>query len=936
MEQKTEKGPATDPTQTDPTDERTRTASTVVRKMSIKKTSSMADMKQKLNDTAAGLSSSSNETMVGKSGMLHEAAEHGNDKLVERYVVNNPDNTESEMIMLSCDNEKRNALHKAAVNGHSKCVELLLEHSTVLQAHIDKKDRFGCTALYLACVKNTIVLDNGSFATLEEVVEIKLQIVKLLLDNGAKPRDAWKKGRGTALHWCAVHGYDTVAQALLSHVDNKGDRGGQTLLYLVDNNGDLPIDVAGNEVLRRRYRFEEQMVKLEEDPDNNLQKNNRERRELAPVTRYNKETRLKYQTVKQRQPSTKLEGILMRYEACAVALMTTVQVDVKKTDYRLRWLQSMLVWCSYLGLYIEVQEILLIGRNPKIYLSLTWGGISTQSGRTALHYAALMGQDDIIELLWDFYNDPSQKSKFVSQKDMQKRGCCGDTKSGKRMGFVNYPDHFDNTPLHLCAKQTHYPNKFGANNTTAKMLLEYGADATLLNSEGRAPASYARTNELRQLFEQLTQKQKGFKGSCFDSPRVKNETVLSFDWVIRFTLFKNKARSKDSKHHQEEMKNYLKSKRCWVKLMDDPKKEYTLLMFTATEAVCRHHAGKLKLELPVTHQRVDRAYDPSLEFIFEPIRSRERINILKAVLDQEYELDVFVHSGVVFDYFPLHENTEIESVKSRWTRGCCPEPFRTVDDLINENRSSVMSGLSTIAGYFGEEKAMYFAFVSFYSLYMCFFLMPAGLLVSAAQFYNMAVAGEISASSVHNIYVPVFAVFISIWATVTVEFWKRKQSELAFRWDTAEVVVEEKFRPDYWGAEKFDPVTLTVMKDFPEKARKKRRWAGYLVVLAMVLVVVAIFIFVRWIKRDYIMQNEAPPNDTYWKALAGVLQGIVIAVMNAVYKEVAEWLTASENHPTQTKHDNVSGHVGGHGVAVQRVWCLMLFFLLFSCFCCRP
>ena len=88
-----------------------------------------------------------------------------------------------------------------------------------------------------------------------------------------------------------------------------------------------------------------------------------------------------------------------------------------------------------------------------------------------------------------------------------------------------------------------------------------------------------------------------------------------------------------------------------------------------------------------------------------------------------------------------------------------------------------MSGLSTIAGYFGEEKAMYFAFVSFYSLYMCYFLMPVGLLVSAAQFYNMAVAGEISAGSVHNIYVPVFAVFISIWATVTVEYWKRKQNQ---------------------------------------------------------------------------------------------------------------------------------------------------------------
>lgn len=40
--------------------------------------------------------------------------------------------------------------------------------------------------------------------------------------------------------------------------------------------------------------------------------------------------------------------------------------------------------------------------------------------------------------------------------------------------------------------QAHFPNSFGATESTASILLEMGADATELNAEGRAPASYAR------------------------------------------------------------------------------------------------------------------------------------------------------------------------------------------------------------------------------------------------------------------------------------------------------------------------------------------------------------------------------------------------------------------------------------------------------------
>jgi ankyrin repeat protein len=855
------------------------------------------------------------EALIGKSGMLHEAAEHGNIALVTRYVTNQT-NQSSRTIMLSSDYENRNALHKACFNGHVGCVKVLLQHSKILRDNIDIKDRFGCTALYLACIKNTVVLDNGSQATSKEVVEIKLEIVRALLEHNAQPNQAKTTQQATALHWCAIHGFDSVVMELIKTFQKNHDAVElMPLLKQLNSRNDLPMDIVGTELYHLRYRYEEQLINVrgeiqevtqevdepEAKTDETTKSVERKHRGLIDSPTKN----VSYEEVIMRQSSSKLEEVLNRYEACLVAFIAAVSLDPNK-DYNVRWLQSMLIWSCYLGLTKNVEDILAVGRRKSVRLSLTWGGISTQDGRTALHFAALMGHDDIIKQLNKFYKDPSQKKKFVSIEDMQKKkGCCGGKRDAKHMGFVNYPDHFNNTPIHLCAMQAHFPNSFGATESTASILLEMGADATELNAEGRAPASYAR-GDVRNLFEKKTKEQQGFEGSCYDSPRVKNEKILSFDWVIRFKNFKANGfetiRSIDSDHHQLEMKTYLEGKRCLVRLIEDPKKENMLLLFTATEAVCRHHANEMEIELPVINNRVDRTYESHLHFLFEPLRSRERINILKAIIDMEYDLDVFVRSGIMTDYFPMHETTELESVKLRWTRGWFPEPFRTPDDLMNENKSSVMSGLSTIAGYFGEEKAMYFAFVSFYSLYVAYFLVPFGLLISVYQFYFFFKTGSFQ-GDLDGVYIPIFAVVVSVWATAMVEKWKRKQNELAFRWDCSDVVVEEGFRAQFWGVEKLNPATLTVIKDFPSSTRLKYRCFGYLIVCLMVGIVIAIFLGVRRFKRHFVT-IQPPPYDTVWRSLAGVGQGVTIAIMNEIYKIVAEKLTTIENYPTQTLHDN--------------------------------
>ena len=77
--------------------------------------------------------------------------------------------------------------------------------------------------------------------------------------------------------------------------------------------------------------------------------------------------------------------------------------------------------------------------------------------------------------------------------------------------------------------------------------------------------------------------------------------------------------------------------------------------------------NKDELELPVINNRVDRTYESHLHFLFEPLRSKERINILKAIIDMEYDLDVFVRSGIMTDYFPSNSSSRSSTALSSTT-----------------------------------------------------------------------------------------------------------------------------------------------------------------------------------------------------------------------------------------------------------------------------
>ncbi|CAH8571975.1 unnamed protein product, partial [Dicrocoelium dendriticum] len=82
-----------------------------------------------------------------------------------------------------------------------------------------------------------------------------------------------------------------------------------------------------------------------------------------------------------------------------------------------------------------------------------------------------------------------------------------------------------------------------------------------------------------------------------------------------------------------------------------------------------------------------------------------------------------------------------------------------------------------------------------------------------------------------------YSIFMVIWAVTFLEFWKRKNARLAYRWDVMDYeTVEERPRPQYAAmcselAE--NPVTGALEPHFPERRRKTRIVAGLVLVLLM-------------------------------------------------------------------------------------------------------
>ncbi|NXD15212.1 ANO7 protein, partial [Nothocercus nigrocapillus] len=254
--------------------------------------------------------------------------------------------------------------------------------------------------------------------------------------------------------------------------------------------------------------------------------------------------------------------------------------------------------------------------------------------------------------------------------------------------------------------------------------------------------------------------------------------------------------------------------------------------------------------------------------------------------------------------------------------------------------------LDHIRKYFGEKVAFYFTWLGFYTGW----LLPAavvGTLVFIAGIFLMfddVPAQEVCESKEQYRMCPLckscpywqlssicetfkagrlfdhggtifFSMFMSLWAVMFLEYWKRMNASLAHRWDCSDFEdIEERPRPQFTATAPMtiiNPITGTEEPYFPKRSRHHRILAGSMVVIMMIAIVV---MFVVSVILYRVVVAILLASSGYFRFVASasriasitgsVVNLFFILILSKIYISLAHFLTKWEMHRTQTKYED--------------------------------
>lgn len=188
-----------------------------------------------------------------------------------------------------------------------------------------------------------------------------------------------------------------------------------------------------------------------------------------------------------------------------------------------------------------------------------------------------------------------------------------------------------------------------------------------------------------------------------------------------------------------------------------------------------------------------------------------------------------------------------------------------------------------------------FAWLAFYTKWL---VLPS--VIGLGVYVHQVVAGTVAVAEL-----TAFGMFVAVWGTLFIEFWKRREATLAMEWGTAKMTAKEDINPEFARTARYKPSRVTGLPEehLDKGAYRMRNFVGLLVV-GMLIVVVLFCVLGIFVLRAVLVAMEE--NDEIPPSWAGYITGAVnagqIAMFNAVYKKVAIVLNNWEHHPTRTSY----------------------------------
>eukprot|EP01118_Nematostelium_gracile_P007789 TRINITY_DN2553_c0_g1_i3.p1 TRINITY_DN2553_c0_g1~~TRINITY_DN2553_c0_g1_i3.p1 ORF type:complete len:614 (+),score=155.14 TRINITY_DN2553_c0_g1_i3:501-2342(+) len=279
----------------------------------------------------------------------------------------------------------------------------------------------------------------------------------------------------------------------------------------------------------------------------------------------------------------------------------------------------------------------------------------------------------------------------------------------------------------------------------------------------------------------------------------------------------------------------------------------------------------------------------------------DRIQLIESILSSNPEeggagekLDELVSKGIISAIFPMHSEDKRKELLQEWG---------------NPKKLLSRQPIDKIRNYFGEEIALYFAWLGFYTNWLIYASI-LGVFCGIFWLIDRLTLNQRWATWFQTVY----SVFLAIWATLFLEYWKRKNSTLNQKWGTLEFKLFETQRPSFYGEEKEgiyhngvwvnfgDSVTelhdhrKITNKYYPSKERRLKIGSGLPLAATMITVVVvatlAILAF-RLFVQSYSGMGGSIAGAT--------VNAISIIVLNVLWKFVATKLTEWENYRTKSE-----------------------------------
>jgi len=255
----------------------------------------------------------------------------------------------------------------------------------------------------------------------------------------------------------------------------------------------------------------------------------------------------------------------------------------------------------------------------------------------------------------------------------------------------------------------------------------------------------------------------------------------------------------------------------------------------------------------------------------------DRFRIIYKELTEHLDMEALRNEGLVQDFFPAHDNPQLQFLKAVWT------DWASLVDL------QFVQPIHFIREYFGSQLAFSFALLGFYCKMLLALVVPALLYETGILTLDWKHSRSMRESETRQMLG--FSIILTLWAQLASNFWDREQTFFIKSWGVDNADRMKVMRYKFQGELGPSPVDKKVLeKQYPPERAMLWRFTSQLCA-AVSCVVVTMCIF---LERSILAGN----------VYVSSYLAIQMLVCEYAYDYLAGILTDWENHKGHAEHYN--------------------------------